>query len=149
MNEFDIAKERKRQRDLLVEMKDLENKYWGLREGAVEIGISNGFNRKAYPIDSPVWIDNGFLIARIIPREVGVEVVLFNDEFDLKTIIHAYSGEVSAQQAINTIIPWFDCTQEVVPTGEAIIIEERNDLGLYKIPFQIQDWNLRHKLEGV
>ncbi|EKF9786329.1 hypothetical protein O1C94_000402 [Vibrio cholerae] len=89
----------------------------------------------------PDLIDEGDLICHVVVGPNGFcEVAKVCSRLDLFSVTDCSKGENFAQTAMNTTSLWFDNTSVVVATGEAVMLEESDKFGVYKLKVQIQKW---------
>ncbi len=99
--------------------------------------------QKAKPTErtDPKFVDEGFLLCEVKVDSVGgCTVAKVCSRLELFSVTGCSKGMSLAQTAINTTSLWFDSSTQVVATGEATVIKESENYGLYKLHVQIQKW---------
>lgn len=86
-------------------------------------------------------VDEGDLICHVaVGHDGDCEVIKVCSRLELFSVTECSKDNSLAQTAINTTKFWFDDTTVVVATGEAMMLEENQNYGVYKLKVQIQKW---------
>lgn len=118
----------------------LEEKYIN-QKGKDVLSLVAPSRRQKLDTSNNDFIDEDDLICHVSIEDSGVcEVVKVCSRLSLFSVTTCSRQENLAQAAINTTGLWFDGKYVVVATGEAMLLEEGDNCGIYKLKVQIQRW---------
>ncbi|MCA3990213.1 hypothetical protein [Vibrio vulnificus] len=118
----------------------LEDKYINNKGEALPLLDLNS-NRKKLDSTHHNLVDEGDLICHVAVGPTGYcQVVKVCSRLGLFSVTNCGKANSLAQTAINTTKLWFDSSTVVVATGEAMMLEENENFGVYKLKVQIQKW---------
>ncbi|HAT8540528.1 hypothetical protein F6X00_09030 [Vibrio vulnificus] len=118
----------------------LEEKYINRNGEPLPLLVLNSHRKKLESVHHDL-VDEGDLICHVAVGPTGYcQVVKVCSRLGLFSVTNCSKENSLAQTAINSTKLWFDSATVVVATGEAMMLEENESFGVYKLKVQIQKW---------